>query len=317
MDADRLLSSGKSRSQCHVRRARLSRNLGQLLNKKNLAAFALWNGLFLSSVLLVAGELGDPSQLHAAGRPDGKLAIGQSPQRVSSSSQQQVGDQQQAAITAELNNIVQQHGAFEDNNKEMAQYIISRLMYDNLTGSGALPATEADAAAAAQLEPDSLLGESKSAALETPEPVGEELQEEQAYYSGPTGLEALRLKKLISLLRNYEAMASGNNVFSPFPALPSSQAATMKRATTRLLQQQQSQQRPYGPIGYTRNSFDFGLGKRPDNSGSAGILRFGDSLGASAGGSMQPVSNFGKRPSAHRYDFGLGKRLASVSFPVH
>lgn len=277
------------------------RGLGRQLAEGKLVGLALCSALLLSSILIVSCEVSESSQSHAA---DNKLI-----QRAHSND-----NQQRAALAAELNNIVQQHGLLEDNNKEMAQYIISRLMYDNLTGVGTLPSADADAA---QLEVDNLLSEPRSGALELADQDADspDAQEDLPFYSGPTGVEALKLKKLINMLRTYEAMASASNAYSPFPALPSSQTATMKRATTRLLQQQ-IQQRPYASNGYTRNSFDFGLGKRPDGSVGASILRFGDSLGSGAAGSMQPVSQFGKRPSAHRYDFGLGKRLASVSRPL-
>lgn len=224
---------------------------------------------------------------------------------------QLAGGAQRAALEAELNNIVQQHETLEDSDKQLAEAIISRLMLDNLTGSYTLAGNGDN-----QIETGEVLAsEPRSAQLELTEQIlsGGQDQEQSDSYFGPSSSEAIRLRKLISLLRNYEASSPSQlGAFSPFPMLPSSQVATMKRATSRILQQQ-SQQRPYSQTGYARNTFDFGMGKRPDSSGSSSILRFGDSAGSGAGGSMQPVSQFGKRPSAHRFDFGLGKRLASVS----
>lgn len=218
------------------------------------------------------------------------------------------------ALEAELNSILQQHEAQEANSKQLSEAIISRLMVGNLTGASAL-------ALADDLEgPQQELQQQLQQQHQQLEEAGGELFDQTtggqpaASYSAP---EALRLRKLISLLHSYEmsqmnSAGLGDQPFSQYPVLPASQAATIKRASTKVsnyLRQQQQRQ----ASGYGRQSFDFGLGARPDSN----LLR----LGELAGGYMQPVSGgFGKRPTAHRYDFGLGKRVASVSLseaPLH
>lgn len=247
----------------------------------------------------------------------------------SNSGQQQVnqqGDQKNAraqqeerALEAELNTIVRQHDISQGLNSKLAAAIISRLMMDNLTGSNLTPAPigedfESDLGSLEQQE-------ALQAALQGVESA-ELAPEQQQAANGPNGYESLKLKKLLSLLQNYELGDTGM-AYGQYPLLPSSQAATMKRATNKLAFMQQ---RPVGGShmsnAYGRNSFDFGLGKRVPGdssslvgSSSGNILRFGESsIGLSGGANVQPVvGQFGKRPSAHRYDFGLGKRVASVS----
>lgn len=241
-------------------------------------------------------------------------------------------DQQEAAkaaLEAELNSIVQQHdaGALDGNPKLLSEAIISRLMLDNLTSStpqiNELIGQGSDGAGLDINPPSAPTNEAPSSAI------GEsytDQQQQQLLSSVYTAPERWRLKKLLSMLRNYDMISSAdatgatntNQMFNQYPVLPASQAATMKRAAMRmsnLLRQQQQQQRLTN--GYGRNNFDFGLGKRPDSmAGANNILRLGDSsLGAD--GHVQAVGSmggqFGKRPSAHRFDFGLGKRVASVS----
>lgn len=216
-----------------------------------------------------------------------------------------------AALEA-LNTIVQQHDGnlqqLDLNNRQLAEAIIQRLMVDNLTNNvqaGPLVAATAD------LESDeSALAEAGN--YGQPETTNEQQEGENSnYYSGPTGPEAIKLRKLLSLLSSYESGGNGleSRLFNPnqYPSLPNDEMATMKRATAmkinNYLHPQQHNHQAQASRGYSRNNFEFGLGKRPDSM----ALRFGD------GGSVQPVGQFGKRPSGHRYDFGLGKRVANVS----
>lgn len=220
--------------------------------------------------------------------------------------QQQLGgksghNEQPVTLEAELNSIIQKHDALEDNNKQLAEAIISRLMVNNLNNNE-IPITSAGSSDESTLTSAPYLTEPNGDESAYEDTSGSELM------SGPTGAEALRMKKLLSLLRNYEnVMAAGSGLnggqaFAAFPELPSGQAATMKRAAMKMGSYLQHQQQR------ARQSYDFGLGKRPDSGNN--VLRYGDSLVA---GGVQPVSQFGKRPSAHRFDFGLGKRVASVS----
>lgn len=230
----------------------------------------------------------------------------------SSSSETTIPRKQAGGISeAELNSIVQQHSdGLEPNSKLLAEAIISRLMLDNLTGSSW----------SSEESPRELGDATNELAEEEPlvEPgeLSADGNAERNLLSSTNELEALRLKKLLGLMQNYDAsvLSSGGLALVPLRALSTSsnsQAATMKRAALRMVQQQQHQ-RHLNP--YARNNFDFGLGKRqPEGSASRSILRFGDSFAVD--GQPQPVSHLGKRPSAHRYDFGLGKRVASVSIP--
>lgn len=249
--------------------------------------------------------------------------------------QAQPTDQQdaaRAALEAELNSIVQQHdaGTLDGNPKLLSEAIISRLMLDNLTSSAPqLNELIGQGSDVAGLEISSAtIGGGGGEPATSGDTDAEQQQQMQSSLAGGvyTTPERWRLKKLLSMLRNYDMLSSdstgnsanNNQMFHQYPVLPASQAATMKRAAMRmsnLIRQQQQQQRLLN--GYNRNNFDFGLGKRPDStSGTNSILRFGDSsLGAD--GHVQAVNGmvgqFGKRPSAHRFDFGLGKRVASVS----
>lgn len=240
--------------------------------------------------------------------------------------QQQQQQQSKAALEAELNSIVQQHDANEGNNKLLAEAIISRLMVDNLTGSNLLQNN-------ADLDGGEFLSNNDDGSSQAVEAIQEahqaalidQQQQQQGLqqlaipqqYVGPTGPEAMRLKKLLSYLQNFEnnVAGSGNSysMFNPFPLLPSGQATTMKRAAMKMGSYLQPQRHMSSATSFPRNQFDFGLGKRPDSSISSNILRLGDSM-SSVGGPIQPLTSFGKRPSAHRFDFGLGKRVASVSF---
>lgn len=236
--------------------------------------------------------------------------------------QQKQQEQQQSKVALdELNSIVQQHDASEGNNKLLAEAIISRLMVDNLTGSNLLQNSgDLDGEFSSNDEEGSSLLQSEEANQAA---LIEQQQQQQNsasnQYVGPTGPEAMRLKKLLSFLQNYEnnMAVNGNgyattaSMFNPFPLLPSGQGTTMKRAAMKMGAYLQPQ-RNFNSASYPRNQFDFGLGKRPDSSISSNILRLGDSM-SSAGAPIQPLNSFGKRPSAHRFDFGLGKRVASVS----
>lgn len=217
--------------------------------------------------------------------------------------QSSAGDNQQDAAAAskgalenELNSIVQQHytGASDGNPKLLTEAIISRLMLDNLTSSE-IDDQNADVT---DFDVDAAGG-------------GETYIDQQA----PSAADRWKLKKLLSMAQNYDAGAQlgGSQAYDQFPVLPASQG-TMKRAAIRmgnlLLRQQQQQQRGYG-----RNNFDFGLGKRPDSMVGAGnVLRLGDSsIGSDGRAQVLAAGQYGKRPSAHRYDFGLGKRVVSTT----
>lgn len=219
------------------------------------------------------------------------------------------------SLEAELDNILQQRDSFDLSDRSLAEAIISRLMVDDLANE--LSTTES-------LEAEELAGDSGSF-TQSSEQQQQQPQQQPTYfgraYSGPA--DALRLKKLLSMVQAYETslpVGSGvggvGSMAAPLPMLPAGQAATSKRAAAKLAgsyQQQHQGNGGGGPTAYgQRSSFDFGLGKRPDTTGaSSNLLRLGDSL--SGGGGIQTVNQFGKRPSAHRYDFGLGKRVASVS----
>lgn len=217
---------------------------------------------------------------------------------------QQVGADEPRALDQDLNSIVQRHEPLDGNNKQLAEAIISRFMLDNLTGASlsSLKNELMDNDIASDLSGDLLLSQYGQ---QQPPATMDEIANPYAV----TGPDALRSKKLLSLWQNYgSSLGSGLNAgqaMIPFPELPASEVATMKRTVNYLQQHQQRQH--YGP----RNSFDFGLGKRPDSGLKTSVLRFGDV--ATLGGQPQAVGQFGKRPSAHRYDFGLGKRVASVS----
>lgn len=237
-------------------------------------------------------------------------------------------DEQLRALEADLSSILQQNEALPGggNDKLLAEAIINRWMVDNLTGPGLLngnnnaneqPLDGVDLMNIGDAQPGA--GElvlNDFASAESGLNSDQQQADGQAY---PNGLEVMRLRKLLSMLQNYEnSLTSGSTGqnFAPFPLLPNSQVATMKRAAMRMgayLQPRNSQ-----AAGYGRDSFGFGLGKRGPGRqvglipAASSILRLGDSLG-SGGGGMQPVGSLGKRPSAHRFDFGLGKRVASVS----
>jgi len=274
----------------------------------------------ISSLLIVTISLAASSSSLVAEQQTSTRTLSKSDNQVLQTQSRQQQQDQRAALEAELNSIVRQHDSLD--NKQLAEAIISRLMVDNLTGSTLFNTNndldgEIVGIDTSEVDSNELLGDSSISQHPT------ELERQTNALAGLTGPEATRLKKLLSLLQNYEASlvreGSDEQVYSPFPALPSSQAATMKRAAIKMgnylhQQQQQQQQQQHHHNGYATNLFDFGLGKRPDSGVSGGILRFGDSsLGLNGGGQVQPASQFGKRPSAHRYDFGLGKRVASVS----
>lgn len=234
-------------------------------------------------------------------------------------------DEQLRALEADLSSILQQNEG-GGNDKLLAEAIINRWMVDNLTGPGLLNGNNnaneqqldgADLMSIGDAQPGA--GElvlSEFAGQESAANPDQQQTDGQAY---PNGLEVMRLRRLLSMLQNYEntlTSGSAGQNFAPFPLLPNSQVATMKRAAMRMgayLQPRNSQ-----AAGYGRDSFGFGLGKRGPGRqvglipAASSILRFGDSL-STGGGGMQPVGSLGKRPSAHRFDFGLGKRVASVS----
>jgi hypothetical protein len=230
------------------------------------------------------------------------MPLADDPQSSTTSKQQSVADTK-AALEAELNSILQQQELGQEgaNSKLLSEAIISRLMLGNLTDIGG-PQEEG-------IGGDSIL-------LETPEMAASDGENPIL-----NGLDAQRLRRVLTFLQNYELAQSGGGgqTFNQFPVLPASQAATIKRASVKmnnfLRQQAQTQHGGQRQLnGYSRlNTFDFGLGKRPDSSVAGNVLRLGDS--ALAGGHMTAVSSagLGKRPSGHRYDFGLGKRVASVS----
>lgn len=193
------------------------------------------------------------------------------------------------ALEDELDSIVRQHGNLEANDKRLAEAIISRLLVDNISNNQENQ-EQASAIQAGDLNPDTTIVA----------PEGNGVGESAASVSYP-GVESLRSRQLLSALQNYD----GNDAFTVFPLLPGGQALTMKRAT------KFGAKNHHRVANYGRNTYDFGLGKRPDGS-TSNIMRFGESLPSSSS-LVQPVGQFGKRPSAHRYDFGLGKRVVSVS----
>lgn len=232
-----------------------------------------------------------------------------------------------SALEDELNSIVKQHdeASLEANNRQLAETIISRLMLDNLTGSNVLNNNNNDNNNnVLSEEADSI--DQQTDQLIDQQNVGELMSDSYSNNNNnnnndqpilaPNAYEAMKLKKLLSMIQQFYENPNNNGKFSgQLPLLPNGQMATMKRATARIGNYLHNQQRQTN--GYPRNNFDFGLGKRPDGN----VLRFGDSLTMSGGtngagsGIIHPVtSQFGKRPSSHRYDFGLGKRVASVSF---
>lgn len=212
------------------------------------------------------------------------------------------------ALENELNSIVQQHytGSPNGNAKLLTEAIISRLMLDNLTSSQ-IDEQNPDVVTDFDMGLDTIGGSG-----------GETYVDQQA----PSPAERWKLKKLLSMAQNYDmgtstgVQSSNNQAYDQYPVLPSSQG-TMKRAAIRmgnlLLRQQQQQQRQLN--GYGRNNFDFGLGKRPDSMmGVGNVLRLGDSsMGSDGRVQVLAAGQYGKRPSAHRYDFGLGKRVVSTS----
>ena len=224
----------------------------------------------------------------------------------SADSQRELAGATRAELEGELEALLrqqqQQNEPQDTNSKLLSEAIISRLMLGNLSDSTG-PRGETNNA------PDPMAGLGEQ---DVSQPPSSDLSDSNSA-TGDVNLNQLMapgdsasVMKLLSYLRN------NNQVFDQFPVLPLSPAATAKRASQKvgnyLRQQQHPQQRQLN--GYGRSTFDFGLGKRPDASVAGNILRLGDS-----GGHMQPVSGqFGKRPSAHRYDFGLGKRVVSVSF---
>lgn len=195
---------------------------------------------------------------------------------------------QRAALEAELNAIIRQHGG---NKQLLSEAIISRLMLDNLTGA------DLEAAAAASSSPAS----DELTLVEAPDGthlMGDELADSVALEPPVMGLasnEALRVRQLIGSQPNYRSYGLGAANFLAYPQIPGGQAASMKRTVNNILQ--------------SRNPYDFGLGKRL--SDSSGLHRFGDA--AISGDSMgRHAGQFGKRPRPN-YDFGLGKRVNGVS----
>uniref|UniRef100_A0A6G1SEP1 Helicostatins n=1 Tax=Aceria tosichella TaxID=561515 RepID=A0A6G1SEP1_9ACAR len=260
-----------------------------------------------TSLLLVCGNISVLAL--AEDSSNSRVTVGDGSSRQQQQQQQQSAADTRAALEAELNSILQQQDlGHETNSRLLSEAIISRLMLGNLTDISNQEQGEPGSAS------DSLAAETAAAAADGSD----------ASQTSPNGLDSLRLRRILSYLQNYElaqAGSTGSQAFSQYPVLPASQAATIKRASVKMSNylRQQAQQQHAGQrqlTGYGRmNNFDFGLGKRPDSSVSSNILRFGDS--ASAGGHMAAVSGsgLGKRPSAHRYDFGLGKRVASPAYP--
>lgn len=213
------------------------------------------------------------------------------------------------ALEAELDSLLQQHvdadGAPQEASSQLlSEAIISRLMLGNLSEPGALVAGERPLASASE----ALAQQERDELVQGQTGGGDPEQEAQVLMAGAP--DAARLRNLMGYLHSYE-MAGGLN---QYPILPENQASTIKRASARMgnLIKQQQMGGGRGQASYARNNFDFGLGKRPDSSVSRNLLRFGDS--SPVGSGSQLVSGaLGKRPSSHRFDFGLGKRVANVS----
>lgn len=224
------------------------------------------------------------------------VAMSQVHQTVAAATGATTGEEDKVALERELNSLMREQNSQDADSKLLSEAIISRLMVGNLSES----ATSGPEGASSDLDGVPELSQPAGGGETVGEPPAR-LSREQLL----DGLRATRPRDLLSYLLDLETHGG----LAEFPVLPAGQAATIKRASKvggYLRQQQLGQQRQLN--NYGRN-FDFGLGKRPDGGVGGSILRFGDTLGA-------PVSGqFGKRPSAHRYDFGLGKRVASVSDP--
>lgn len=282
----------------------------------SLTQLVSYLGLLVATNLLIVATSGAIIGQEANQSNSKNVIVAQAPVAGHQQHQQRLAPGSKAALEAELDSILQQHDTPDANSKLLSEAIISRLMLGNLSEPSLLSLADSDGAgpigAAPMVAASSELADSIENADEPSEP--------QQYYSGP---EAMRLKKLLSFLHNAEMsqalaqMGAGGalndgQVFSQYPVLPASQAATIKRASAKMSNYLRQQQQQRQLSGYGRNTFDFGLGKRPDSSVSSNILRFGDSS-IGSGSHVQAVSGqLGKRP-AHRYDFGLGKRVASVS----
>lgn len=265
----------------------------QSINSKLVSQLVAYVSLAAVAALLVTPTSG----LHHS-PPAGDS---EAPNQLESAGSSNLQQSQKAALEAELNSLLQQHDTREPDDKFLSERIISRLMLGNLSDADTLSSEDG---------PDGV--DSSVVVSNSDETLGQ--PEQQQLFAN---MEADRFKKLLGLLHNVEMSAAmaqmganpngmnAGQAFSQFPVLPSSQAATIKRASMKmnnLLRQHQQQRRP---------SYDFGLGKRPDSSFAGNVLRLGDSsLGS---GHIQSVSGqLAKRPN-HRYDFGLGKRVASVS----
>ena len=272
----------------------------------NKTCLLLAGGLFVLNLVLLSCA---PASCSTAAVGSGSTRIGNL-DKATAGSDDGADEGEHALLEAELNSIVRRHELREPNSKQLSEAIISMLMLGNLSEpTNPLALIEGNELSAAEL----------AAAIESAAAAAEQSQANAAatgtsdeyagagYISAP---ESIRLRKLISYLQNYEsAQLNGEQ----FPILPASPAATIKRASAKMsgYLRQQASQRQQNNFG--RNNFDFGLGKRPDSGVMNNVLRLGDSSighgqAVSGGGGGQ----LGKRPS-HRYDFGLGKRLASVS----
>lgn len=222
-----------------------------------------------------------PNKSDGGGGGSGELAAGQAPRN---------------SLEAELASIVLQAPEVLESgtDNQVAKLIISRLMLDNLTastlpnhGSPEVEGYDWDefANGSDSFDPRDHLQQAPVAAMLSPE--------------------ALRMRVILDYLQKY-----GPNIeLTPgYPVLPSGKIATMKRTADRV--NQIWQQKVLG----NRAIQPYDFGKRPDSGVATNILRIGDGL-SSSGSQIQPVGQYIKRPSAHRYDFGLGKRVASPSYP--
>lgn len=184
------------------------------------------------------------------------------------------------ALEAELANIMMDSPtATEDGGEsQLARAIISKLMLDNMTQS-AIPT----------IMPD-IVNQGEGDLMN----LGGEVEPREAFV--PESLNSRRVLELLQNLAPSDEVVLG---YDQFPVLPSGRQATIKRTANRMNLAIQER------LLANRANQPYEFGKRPDTGGiSANIFRIGDSLTG-----VEPVSKFGKRPSAHRYGFGLGKRV--------
>lgn len=195
------------------------------------------------------------------------------------------------ALEAEINKLL---NSPDGESPQVAKDIIGKIMLDNLT------------------EPNQLLATEDTGILENGSPeqqgtsymdIEQQQQQQQPAQIIPSveSLENYKLRQFLEAYRNSpneESMSWYGGSIQP----SNSKEAKAKRT---------SADGSYKQLAInTPSSYEFGK-----LFGHAFGGRVGDGVIHQTNGLIQPVSQYGKRPSSHRYEFGLGKRVNSPIYP--